>query len=241
MKVSEILRLLERDGWALKRVTGSHRHYVHPSKPGLVTEAGKSSATLKPKTEASKLDYEGSVHEGCVVVFEGADGTGYSAYSPDLLGVVAAADTREETEQLILEAMIEHLALLRELGQRCPSLRIRPPSRSSTPLSRRPVAGCREDRDRSATAMAVVSEPQRRVLVPLDRVAPCVRSRPRRAPDYRVASVKERRDAASAAVPVDHLADLCADRGGHDQRAGQPDGEPRTLVVPDDDVVVRRR
>ena len=46
---------------------------------------------------------------GYVVVFEGDDDSGYSAYSPDLPGVVAAADTRQETEQLMLEAMAEHL------------------------------------------------------------------------------------------------------------------------------------
>jgi predicted RNA binding protein YcfA (HicA-like mRNA interferase family) len=40
---------------AVKRVTGSHRHFTHPEKPGLVTVAGKPSATLKPKTEASIL------------------------------------------------------------------------------------------------------------------------------------------------------------------------------------------
>jgi predicted RNA binding protein YcfA (HicA-like mRNA interferase family) len=49
MKVSEILRLLEHDGWVLRRVTGSHRHYTHPGKPGLVTVAGEPSATLKPR------------------------------------------------------------------------------------------------------------------------------------------------------------------------------------------------
>jgi predicted RNA binding protein YcfA (HicA-like mRNA interferase family) len=55
MKISQIIRLLERDGWVLKRTTGSHRHFVHPTKPGLVTVAGKPGATLKPKTEASIL------------------------------------------------------------------------------------------------------------------------------------------------------------------------------------------
>jgi predicted RNA binding protein YcfA (HicA-like mRNA interferase family) len=59
MKVSEILRALEDDGWVLKRVNGSHRHFVHPLKPGLVTVAGKPSATLKPKTEASILKQAG--------------------------------------------------------------------------------------------------------------------------------------------------------------------------------------
>lgn len=59
VKVSEVLRILAEDGWVLKRVNGSHRHFVHPQKPGLVTIAGKPSATLKPKTEASILKQAG--------------------------------------------------------------------------------------------------------------------------------------------------------------------------------------
>jgi predicted RNase H-like HicB family nuclease len=55
-----------------------------------------------------------------VVVFEGDDESGYSSYSPDLPGVVAAGETRAETEQLMLEAMAEHLALLRASGQAVP-------------------------------------------------------------------------------------------------------------------------
>jgi predicted RNA binding protein YcfA (HicA-like mRNA interferase family) len=47
--------VLDADGGTLKRTSGSHRHFVHPVKPGLVTVAGKPSATLKPKTEASIL------------------------------------------------------------------------------------------------------------------------------------------------------------------------------------------
>jgi predicted RNA binding protein YcfA (HicA-like mRNA interferase family) len=59
MKISEIIRLLERDGWNLDRVSGSHQHFTHPTKPGLVTVAGKPSATLKPKTESSILKQAG--------------------------------------------------------------------------------------------------------------------------------------------------------------------------------------
>jgi predicted RNA binding protein YcfA (HicA-like mRNA interferase family) len=59
IKISEMIRVLEADGWRLKRITGSHRHFVHPHKPGLVTVAGKPSATLKPKTEASILKQAG--------------------------------------------------------------------------------------------------------------------------------------------------------------------------------------
>jgi predicted RNA binding protein YcfA (HicA-like mRNA interferase family) len=33
----EIIRLLERAGWGLVRITGSHHHPKHPAKPGIVT------------------------------------------------------------------------------------------------------------------------------------------------------------------------------------------------------------
>ena len=57
---------------------------------------------------------------GYIVVFEGDDEIGYSAYSPDLPGVVAAGSTRSETEHLMLEAMAEHIALLRQAGEPVP-------------------------------------------------------------------------------------------------------------------------
>ena len=59
--------------------------------------------------------------KGYVVVFEGDDESGYSAYSPDLPGVVAAGQTRQETEQLMRGAMAAHIALLREHGEPVPS------------------------------------------------------------------------------------------------------------------------
>jgi predicted RNase H-like HicB family nuclease/predicted RNA binding protein YcfA (HicA-like mRNA interferase family) len=123
MKISEIILLLEQDGWRLKRVSGSHRHFAHPTKPGLVTVAGKPSATLKPKRvehpEASG-SAKGSAVKGYVVVFEGDDESGYSAYSPDLPGVIAAGDSRQETEALMIEAMAAHIAMLRQEGQPVP-------------------------------------------------------------------------------------------------------------------------
>jgi predicted RNase H-like HicB family nuclease len=55
-----------------------------------------------------------------VVIFDGDDESGYSAYSPDLPGVIAAGETRSETERLMVEAMAEHIARLREAGQPVP-------------------------------------------------------------------------------------------------------------------------
>jgi predicted RNase H-like HicB family nuclease len=58
--------------------------------------------------------------KGYVVVFEGDDESGYSAYSPDLPGVAAAGATHQETKELMIEAMAAHIAVLRELGQPVP-------------------------------------------------------------------------------------------------------------------------
>jgi predicted RNase H-like HicB family nuclease len=57
---------------------------------------------------------------GYVVIFEGDDETGHSAYSPDLPGVVAAGDSRKETEQLMRSAMADHILLLKEAGEMVP-------------------------------------------------------------------------------------------------------------------------
>ena len=57
---------------------------------------------------------------GYVVIFEGDDEDGYSAYAPELPPVVAAGATRSETERLMRTAIAEHIGLLRELGQPVP-------------------------------------------------------------------------------------------------------------------------
>ena len=55
MKVNEVLRLLQDDGWYLAATRGSHRQYKHPSKPGRVTVPGKPSDDLAPGTLNSIL------------------------------------------------------------------------------------------------------------------------------------------------------------------------------------------
>lgn len=53
MKVREVLRLLERDGWYHINTKGDHRQYKHSIKRGRVTVAGHLSDDLHPKTLAS--------------------------------------------------------------------------------------------------------------------------------------------------------------------------------------------
>jgi predicted RNA binding protein YcfA (HicA-like mRNA interferase family) len=55
MKVSELMRLLEKDGWFLARQRGSHRQLHHPTKKGTVTVAGKPSVDVPPGTLNSIL------------------------------------------------------------------------------------------------------------------------------------------------------------------------------------------
>lgn len=37
MDSTDVIRMLHDDGWELVRVRGSHHHFKHPTKPGLVT------------------------------------------------------------------------------------------------------------------------------------------------------------------------------------------------------------
>ncbi|MFO1195220.1 MAG: type II toxin-antitoxin system HicA family toxin [Rhodoferax sp.] len=50
MKVSEVLRMLQSDGWVLVDTRGSHRQFKHPTKPGRVTVPGKPGDDLAPGT-----------------------------------------------------------------------------------------------------------------------------------------------------------------------------------------------
>ncbi len=59
MKVSEVIRLVESDGWQLVATRGSHRQYKHPQKPGKVTIAGKPSVDVPPGTLNSILKQAG--------------------------------------------------------------------------------------------------------------------------------------------------------------------------------------
>lgn len=59
MKVREVIRLLEAEGWYLARTRGSHRQYKHPAKQGLVTVAGKPNDDLAAGTLNSIMKQAG--------------------------------------------------------------------------------------------------------------------------------------------------------------------------------------
>ncbi len=70
MKVRDVIKRLEADGWYLARVRGDHRHDKHPTKKGIVTVSGHPGKDMPV--------------------------------------------TREEVEQLMKEALQEHLQMMRE-------------------------------------------------------------------------------------------------------------------------------
>lgn len=55
MKVRDLIKQIQEDGWYLVRTKGSHRQYKHQTKLGLVTVPGKPSDELAPGTLNSIL------------------------------------------------------------------------------------------------------------------------------------------------------------------------------------------
>lgn len=59
MRVREVIKLIEDDGWMLIRQRGGHRQFKHRTKPGRVTVPGNLGDELKAGTLASVLRQAG--------------------------------------------------------------------------------------------------------------------------------------------------------------------------------------
>ena len=59
MKVRDVLKLVEDDGWYLVAQKGSHRQFKHPTKAGRVTIAGHPSQEMDRGTLNSILKQAG--------------------------------------------------------------------------------------------------------------------------------------------------------------------------------------
>lgn len=59
MKVRDVLKAIQDDGWYLVRTRGSHRQFKHDEKPGLVTVPGKPGDNVAPGTYSSILKQAG--------------------------------------------------------------------------------------------------------------------------------------------------------------------------------------
>jgi len=54
-QVSDVLRILNNDGWFLTWQQGYFRQYAHQAKPGLVMVVGEPNDVIDPKTLSSIL------------------------------------------------------------------------------------------------------------------------------------------------------------------------------------------
>jgi predicted RNA binding protein YcfA (HicA-like mRNA interferase family) len=59
VKVRDVIKMIEKDGWFIVRTKGSHRQFKHKIRTGLVTIAGKPSGELAPGTLNSVLRQAG--------------------------------------------------------------------------------------------------------------------------------------------------------------------------------------
>ena len=62
-KVREAIRIVERDGWWLDRMNGSHRIFKHPEKTGTVTIAGHPGEDV-PKGTWGNILRQAGLREG---------------------------------------------------------------------------------------------------------------------------------------------------------------------------------
>ncbi|TME69767.1 MAG: addiction module toxin, HicA family [Chloroflexi bacterium] len=59
MKVRDVIRLIEAEGWRLIVIEGSHRQFKHPSKAGRVTVSGHPGDDMPKGTLASVVRQAG--------------------------------------------------------------------------------------------------------------------------------------------------------------------------------------
>jgi predicted RNase H-like HicB family nuclease len=92
LKVKDVIKLIEREGWILARTRGSHRQFHR-------------------RSEEIVMRY--------MVVIERGE-TSWGAHVPDLPGCVAVGETEDEVKHLIKEAIEFHLEDLSEAGKPIP-------------------------------------------------------------------------------------------------------------------------
>src|SRR5207245_376950 len=82
-----------------------------------------------PRRRSGRRQAEGRDRGAAVteylVIYEMGDSGEWGAYAPDLPGCVAVGDSRSQVEQLMREALPDHIALMREVAAPVPEPRHR--------------------------------------------------------------------------------------------------------------------
>jgi predicted RNase H-like HicB family nuclease/predicted RNA binding protein YcfA (HicA-like mRNA interferase family) len=121
VKVRDVIKAMERDGWVLDRTRGDHRQYIHPtrSEAGTVTVPGHPGDGNAGGHAKLYTEKGGAEMKSYAVVFEKA-ANNWAAYVPDLPGCVTTGTTLEDTRRLIAEAIEFHIEGMRLHGETVP-------------------------------------------------------------------------------------------------------------------------
>lgn len=123
MKVRDTIKLLSHQpsaSWIVSEAAIASS--VIPTKVGSVTVAGKPSTDIPPGDfgidSPAGRSRSVAMSEYAVIYEQGP--ASWGAWVPDLPGCVAAGKSRDEVEQLIVEAIKAHIESLREHGEPVP-------------------------------------------------------------------------------------------------------------------------
>lgn len=108
MDARTYLKQLKDDGWYLGDTAGACRQYVHRQREGVITVCVRHNDAFGPETEARSRTPAEADMEGVPSVVIETTGTGKSAYSPDLPGVVATGPDEVSTRERMSEALALH-------------------------------------------------------------------------------------------------------------------------------------
>ena len=113
MDGQDVIRELEADGWKLVRVTGSHRHFRHEARTGVVTvpQPRADTPAAAPKSSPAR-HYVGLIHKD--------PDSDFGISFPDFPGCVSAGATLDETLAMGREALQGHVELMAEVGEAIP-------------------------------------------------------------------------------------------------------------------------
>jgi predicted RNase H-like HicB family nuclease/predicted RNA binding protein YcfA (HicA-like mRNA interferase family) len=122
-KYREVRAALKEAGREVIRQRGSHEGWARPGEDARIVVAGKDSDTVPVGTLSSvpSQRFGASAMSEYLVIFERANGGGWGAYLPDLPGVVALGQTRDEVAAGIQEALDAYADEMRSLGKQLPT------------------------------------------------------------------------------------------------------------------------
>ena len=109
----DVIRELEADGWKLVRVTGSHRHFKHETRTGVVT-------VPQPRPDPPTREVKPSPTRHYVSLIHKDPDSDFGISFPDFPGCVSAGATLDETLAMGRDALQGHVELMAELGEAIP-------------------------------------------------------------------------------------------------------------------------